>query len=165
MNRRVTFVTAVSVAGTTAVAAMSFAIVYEPARDPSAGVPLLDTTQAIPPDGSQGTDVVGGPVLPGTAPLPTSLNPAVPIVAAPVAATGATGAPIAPASATSGQGGRAGAGSPPMAKATPAGAPTGATTPTAPATSLVASRPPPCGPQPPVPTDPPGTRAVRVSTA
>lgn len=82
MNRRVTLVTALSVAGTAAVAAMSFAIVYEPADDPSAGVPLLDTTSAtVAGDGSSTTDLPAG-----ATPRPVSLNPAAPIVAAPVIA-------------------------------------------------------------------------------
>ena len=115
MNRRVTLVTALSVAGTAAVAAMSFAIVYEPADDPSAGVPLLDTTIA----GGASTGDSSGTDLPdGLAPLPTSVNPAAPIVAAPPT----TAAPASPAPPA--QGGRSPAAASPSVPTAPTAAPT-----------------------------------------
>ena len=144
MNRRVTFVTALSVAGTAAVAAMSFAIVYEPADDPSAGVPLLDTTIATIATPATGD----APTVEGTR-LPTSLNPAAPIVAAPVAAgpAGPVTAP-APGPAAPGQGGRSPAAAAPAATAAPA---------TSPVTSPVTSPSPTGGAQPPATTAAPAT--------
>lgn len=135
MNRRVTFVTALSAAGTAAVAAISFAIVYEPADDPSAGVPLLD---AVPASGAD--PLIDGAVPLVAAPLPTSLDPAAPIAATAVADTAAARPPDP--SGASGQGGRptgtppaAPAGSTPPATVATPGVTTGAAPGTAPTTS------------------------------
>ncbi len=110
MNRRVAFVTALSIVGTITAATVSLVVVYEPTDVRSAGVPLLDSTIALAEaSASTPTTVVpsGASTLAPTQPDPAArVVTGTPLTAAPVESGAATGPTATGAASGSGSGSR-----------------------------------------------------------